>query len=127
MHYISTTYKLCGSLARPMPRKHPREIPHAEVIRKCERWATNVMWPAPIDQRLSGLVDLAIDEGEQDTLSRSELLAALVLAAPSDGESLVALLRKYRKALVGQSVIRHAREPKGGTVISLGERRPGRR
>jgi hypothetical protein len=110
-----------------MPRKHPREISHAEVIRKCERWATNVMWPAPIDQRLSGLVDLAIDEGEQDTLSRSEMLAALVLSAPGDGEGLVALLRNYRKATVGHSVIRRAHEPEGGTVISLGERRPGRR
>jgi hypothetical protein len=110
-----------------MPRKYPREISHADVIRQCEKWPTNIMWPAPIDKRLSGLVDLAIDEGEQDSLSRSELLAALVLAATTDGEKLVALLRTYRKATVGQSVVRRANEPRGGNVITLDERRPGRR
>jgi hypothetical protein len=72
-------------------------------------------------------VDLAIDAGEQDSLSRSEVLAALVLAARADGEDLVGLLRTYRKATVGQSVVRGADEPKDGNVITLEERRPGRR
>jgi hypothetical protein len=110
-----------------MPRKHPREIAHGEVIRQCERWPTNIMWPAPIDQRLSGLVDVAIRDGEQDSLSRSELLAALVLAAPIKGEELAKLLRAYRKATVGQSVVRSGDEPTNAKVIKLAERRPGRR
>ena len=112
---------------RAMPRKHPREIPHAEVIRQCEKWPTNIVWPAPIDQRLNGLVDVAIRDGEQDSLSRSELLAALVLAAPIKGEELVKLLRAYRKATVGQSVVKCGDEPADARVIRLAERRPGRR
>jgi hypothetical protein len=110
-----------------MPRKHPREIPHAESIRHCERWPTNIMWPAPIDMRLSSLVDLAVEAGEQDTLSRSELLAALVLAAPADGDKLASLLRAYRKANVGQSAVRKNDESPGTNVIRLEARRPGRR
>lgn len=110
-----------------MTRRRPREIPHAEVIRQCEKWPTSIMWPAPIDVRLSGLVDLAVEAGEQDTLSRSELLAALVLAAPADGEKLASLLRAYRKAKVGQSVVRRHDASLDATVITLEERRPGRR
>lgn len=106
-----------------MPRKHPREISHTEVVRQCEKWPTSIVWPAPIDVRLSGLVDLAVDAGEQDTLSRSELLAALVLAAPADGQQLADLLRAYRKARVARSVI-HRSE---ADVITLEGRRPGRR
>jgi hypothetical protein len=110
-----------------MPRKHPREIPHAEIVRHCEKWPTNIMWPAPIDMRLSSLVDLAVEAGEPDALSRSELLAALVLAAPADGEKLESLLRAYRKAKVGQAAIRKNDESPGTNVITLEGRRPGRR
>ena len=110
-----------------MPRKHPREIRHDEVVRECEKLPTSVMWPAPIDKRLSALVDLAIDAGEPDTLSRSELLAAVVLAAPADGETLSALLRTYRKARAGHAVV--GSDARGGrsNVIKLEARRPGRR
>jgi len=108
-----------------MPRKHPRDIHHSEVIRECEKWPTNIIWPAPIDVRLNALVDRAIQAGEPDTLSRSELLAALVLAAPSEGEELTTILRTYRKAKVAQCMT--AGSTSNGNVITLEARRPGRR
>jgi len=110
-----------------MPRKRPRQIRHNEVVRECEKWPTSVMWPAPIDKRLSALVDLAIEAGEPDTLSRSELLAALVLAAPTQGETLSTLLRTYRKAKAGQAVVSSDVHAGRNNVITLEARRPGRR
>lgn len=109
-----------------MPRRHRREISLTEVVRQCERWPTNVVWPAPIDERLNGLLDLAVEAGEADSLTRSELIAALVLAAPADGDKLAALLRGYRKAKVCDAVIKAPGQSEG-RIITLRDRKPGRR
>jgi hypothetical protein len=111
-----------------MPRKHPGKIAGSDILRHCERWPTNVVWPAPIDMRLSALVQLAIDAGEQDSLSRSELIAALVLAAPADGARLHETLLAYRTAKAADARIGGKRTvTRDPNVIVLEERKPGRR
>ena len=107
-----------------MSRKRPREIDVTERLRDTEKWSSSLSWPAPIDMRLSGLVDLAIDAGE--ALSRAELLAALVLSAPADGEQLGKLVRSYRTSLVGAARIARGGEPEKNVIV-LAERKPGRR
>ncbi len=101
------------------------KIPQDEIIRRCEKWQTNVSWPAPIDHRLDDLVRLAVEAGEPAGLSRSELLTALVFDADADGEELSRLLRRYRTAQVKDLVV--SEHDKGADVIELATRRPGRR
>ncbi len=110
--------------AAPLSRKRPREIDAAEPLRDSEKWASSVVWPAPIDMRLSALVDIARDAGE--SLSRAELLAALILSATADGVELGKLVRAYRTAPVRAALIERAGEP-AANVIVLSERKPGRR
>ena len=109
-----------------MPRRRPIEVTVSELLRDCERWTTNITWPAPIDKRINDLCDAAKDAGEADTLSRGEMVAALVLAAPLDGDRLVELLRTLRKATVRESLVRQP-EKDEAKVIVLQQRRPGRR
>lgn len=59
--------------------------------------------PAPLSGRLDGLVEIADEEGAKT--SRKELLAALVLNAPADGDTLAGLVRDYRKAPVSEAMI----------------------
>ncbi len=103
------------------------EIPASVLVRETERWSTSVLWPAPVDERQRGLVELAIDDGaEHENLTRAELLSALVFSAPSSGEELSQLLRRYRKARVGETVVQR----QGATstkVVVLSQRRPGPR
>ena len=110
-----------------MSRRRPRRIDADEPLRHSEKWSTSILWPAAIDERLGALLDLAVDEGsEGERLSRAELLAALVLAAPSHGGALSELLRNFRKANVGDAIVTRAGEPRA-KVILLRERRPGPR
>lgn len=94
-----------------------------EPLRDTEKWASSLSWPAPIDMRLTALVDLARDAGE--SLSRGELLAALVLSASPNGEELGKLVRSYRTSLVGAARITRDGDP-DTNVIVLAERKPGR-
>jgi hypothetical protein len=107
-----------------MPRKHPPTIQATETVRYCEKWSTNILWPAPIDERVKALVKLAVKAGEPDSLTRSELIAALVLMAPADGDALLDMLRRYRKATVRDAIV--AEDGKPAKLIVLSERKPGR-
>jgi hypothetical protein len=117
-----------------MPRKFPGKIAGSDPLRRCERWSTNVVWSAPIDMRLSALVRLAVEDGaEQDSLTRSELVAALVLAAPADGARLHEMLVTYRTAKAADASVaaKRAERLRAATresnVIVLEDRKPGRR
>ena len=106
-----------------MARKRPREIPSSELVRRGERWATSFNWPAPIDAQLDALVELAVEAGESDSLPRTELIAALVASAPTDGSQLRAYLERYRSVTVGElSQVDDLED-----VIRLKDRQPGRR
>ncbi|MFO0617215.1 MAG: hypothetical protein U0414_31755 [Polyangiaceae bacterium] len=110
-----------------MPRRKPRRIDASERLRDSERWPTSIIWPAAIDERLGALVDLAIEDGgEAERMSRAELLAALVLAAPAEGEALSDLLRRFRRAKVADAVVKRPGDP-STKVIMLRDRRPGPR
>jgi hypothetical protein len=88
-------------------------------IRGLGKRGTFLTWEPPIDHRAKDLVRLVRDEGAENT-TKSELVAALVLAATENPEELSRLLRKYRKAKVADAQVR------GGQIVSLDEkRRPG--
>jgi hypothetical protein len=86
----------------------------------CPVVQTNVMWPAPVDQRLNELIRL-IGLEPYGEVSRSRLLAALVAHATPDSRSLVRLLKTYA-ALSANDVVLQRSGP-----ISVKHRRPGRR
>jgi hypothetical protein len=105
----------------PKPR---REISLNDDIRYTEKWTTSISWAAPIDNRLRALVELAIQAGEPDNLSRSEVLAALVLAAAPSGLDLREKLSTLRTEKVRATLVV---PPRGGDkVVTLESRRPGR-
>jgi hypothetical protein len=72
-------------------------------LQTCPEFRIGVGLPAPLSGRLDGLVELADAEGAKT--SRKELLAALLLNASADGESLAVLVRDYRKASIAQAMI----------------------
>ena len=76
----------------------------------------------PISDRLDRLVAFA--EASFDRTSRKELVASLILAAPTDGNTLVEMIRAYRQSTAEQA------RPDGeaaGTSRSARYRRPGPR
>ena len=63
----------------------------------------NASIAAALNARLDALVELARRAGENT--SRKELISALVLQAPTDGDALAEWLRRYRRALVQDVVV----------------------
>ena len=104
-------------------RRQPRilEIDPTSQLRDCPKVQSSVYWPAPIDQRLNDLVALAERSGER--LSKADLLGALVLSAPDDGEELGVLVRSYRRSATRDVIGSRDTD----AVVSLEARRPGRR
>lgn len=65
---------------------------------RCEAKGAAITWPIPLDGLLDRLVAAADEAGQKTT--RKELAAALLLAAPRDGQPLANLVTEYRKATV---------------------------
>jgi hypothetical protein len=84
--------------------------------------AAAVAWPFPLDRRLDQLVELANQAGANTR--RHELAAALVAAAPPDGDELLALVIAWRKLLVREVVLDI---PDAAQVVDIPRYRPGRR
>lgn len=93
-------------------------VSRLQRVDRCEPVQTNVRWPVPVDQRLNELLDRLTDAG--GSASRSELLAALVTSAPTDGRKLEATLVHYRSRKAGDVVT-----TQGPIIVPI--RRPGRR
>lgn len=91
-----------------------------ERIESCPSLQTNVSWPVPVDQRLNELLD-QLDEVSAGDITRSKLLAVLVVTAPSSGNALERLVKRYRRLTAGDVVLQEAGD------IALPDRRPGRR
>ena len=91
-------------------------------LRSCPERNVGMALCDPISNRLDRLVALA--EGSFDRTSRKELLASLILAAPTEGTALVEMLRAYR-----QSTAEQARLDEGtaGVPLTSSDRRPGPR
>jgi hypothetical protein len=63
------------------------------LVSDAERRKTLVALPEPVDERLELLIRVARGAGVQ--VSRSQMLAAMVAAAPTAPESLARMLRRY--------------------------------
>jgi hypothetical protein len=103
----------------------PRKFPLNDLLRETEVWSTNLRWHAPLDARLSDLVRSAIDAGENT--NRSEVVAALVLTAPEDGQELGRRIHQLRLAKVRDTLLQSNAPDESADVIELAERRPGRK
>jgi hypothetical protein len=86
---------------------------------RCPYIQTNVRWPLPVDQRLNELVTLLGKGGVHVT--RSQLVAALVAAAPTAEAELQELFATYSSQSVGSVVLQRR-----GDIVPA-KRRPGRR
>lgn len=81
-----------------------------------------VSLPSPINARLDSLVDSANAAGENTT--RKEVVAALLLDAPSDSQALTDAIRRYRVAAASEAV------PAGVPALDIlgaRDRKPGPR
>ena len=94
-------------------------VDRALRIEHCPAVQTNVRWPFPVDQRLNELLERLADVGAECT--RSQLVAALVAAAPSEADKLKTLLEDYRRQTAGAVVLQSS-----GPLVAA-DRRPGRR
>jgi hypothetical protein len=79
-------------------------------------------WPLPADRRLDQLVEMANDVGAGTR--RNELAAAIIAAANPDGEALLQLVLRWRRANVRDVIID---PPQESSVIYLPRYGPGRR
>jgi hypothetical protein len=96
-----------------------KEDPKVDLVWKSARRKTLVSWPASVDDRLDVLVRAATAAGE--SISRSQLLAALVAEASQEPDQLSSVIRRYRVTEAERFVAAHRRT--GLPAI----RRPGRR
>lgn len=87
-----------------------------------EETGAAIDWPVALHHRVDQLVEEAQSIGERT--SRKEIVAALVLAAPTDGNDLSELLRSYRTALTRDALLN---APSGENVVELRRRGPGPR
>ena len=79
-------------------------------------------WPIPADRRLDQLVELANEAGA--STRRNELAAAIIAATETDGEALLQLVLRWRRAHVSDVVLGMA--PESG-IVYLPRYGPGRR
>lgn len=79
--------------------------------------------PRPISHRADLLIEEARRAGER--IHRNELVAALILRAPEDGDVLGAMVRDYRKASAREAVTVGKRRV--ANVLELPRQRPGPR
>jgi hypothetical protein len=81
-----------------------------------------ITWPMPADRRLDQLVEMANESGA--STRRNELAAAIVAAAPTDGELLLQLVLRWRRTLIRDVVLDTSEE---SPVVYLPRYGPGRR
>ena len=79
-------------------------------------------WPIPADRRLDQLVELANEAGA--ATRRNELAAAIIAATEAEGELLLQLVLRWRRAHVGDVVLN---VPPQSEIIYLPRYGPGRR
>jgi len=80
--------------------------------------------PNPLHERVDELCDVVYGAGHARP-TKVRMLAAVLLAAPSDPATLDALLRAFDRATVGDALI--ASDRADGNVIRLPERKSGPR
>jgi len=99
-----------------------RRISATTPLRDCPESSVGLAFSAPISDRLDALVSLA--EANGDRTNRKELLASLILAAPSATHALVDTLGKYRQTSAGEARLDGQNTD---TALTVSPRRPGPR
>lgn len=82
-----------------------------------------VLVPVPLSERVEKLAELLYQEGH-GSVSRKELVAALLHTAPDDPDALAAKIKAYRTATVRQAYVGELPE---GNVVRFPRRAPGPR
>jgi len=72
-----------------------RRISADTLLPACPEKRIGIALPAPISERLDDLVEVVEASGERT--NRKEVLASLILAAPTAGTEISALVRTYRQ------------------------------
>jgi hypothetical protein len=99
-----------------------RDIEPGDLLRETVERPIGVTIPAPLSQRLDGLVLRAEEAGAR--VYRKDLVAALILAAPETPEELLALFTHYRQARAVDAALA---DGEAGDVLRLERTKPGRR
>src|SRR4051812_25033323 len=81
--------------------------------------------PEPLHERIEQLCDLVYDAGESHRPSKMEMLAAVLLGAPTEPDQLVDLVRRYGRATVKDAMVQPS--VGSGEVIELPTRKSGPR
>jgi hypothetical protein len=84
-----------------MPRR--RRLLTDAPLRDSPEHSVGLVLPAAISDRVDALVALTEEIGERT--NRRELIASLILAAPTRGEDLSNTLRRYRRATVRDTLL----------------------
>ena len=105
-----------------MPKRSIDRLDLGGRLVEGEETGAAVDWPVALHHRVDQLVELA--EGVGERTSRKELVAALVLASPTDGNELSDMLRTYRTALTRDALLN---VPSSENVVELRRRGPGPR
>ena len=105
-----------------MPKRSIDRLDLDDRLVEGEETGAAVDWPVALHHRVDQLVEVAERIGERT--SRKEVVAALVLAAPTAGNELSELLRSYRTALTRDALLN---VPSGENVVELRRRGPGPR
>jgi hypothetical protein len=79
-------------------------------------------WPIPADRRLDQLVELANEAGAGTR--RNELAAAIIATTEAEGEALLQLVLRWRRACVGDVVLSMTANSE---IVYLPRYGPGRR
>ena len=93
-----------------------------DPLRRADQAQINISVAAPLNARLDALVSLAEAAGENT--SRKEIVSALLLEAPEDGDALAERLRRFRQASVGDAFVAGFDD---SFFLDLGPRGPGPR
>lgn len=97
-----------------------QSIASDERLVNCPESTIGLSLPSPLSERLDQLVGLAELEGERTT--RKEVMASLILSAPTDGVVLSESIRRLRHTVVSEVV-----EPDTSGRVRLPRHGPGPR
>ena len=98
---------------------------HLDADRRASKTVSKqagLSWPIPADRRLDQLVELANEAGA--ATRRNELAAAIIAATEEEGELLLQLVLRWRRARVADGVLNVT---PGSEIIYLPRHGPGRR
>jgi hypothetical protein len=85
--------------------------------------------PKLLHERVEALCSIAYEAGERKRPSKEDMVAALILDGPTDGQELRDLLEKYANATVAEALPQtaNAQQLPKGTLIELPQRNSGPR